>query len=623
MRVAKHDTKGGTSLYIIRDVTKQKVNEDGSTRTVRTTETIRDLGTEAEIKEKYKCDDALAWANEQVRIMEEEQPGRNLLVPFNPKALIPLDQINSVDIGYLFLQKIYYELRIDLICKHIAARHSFQYDINDILMKLVYERILHPSSKLSTYRSAQHLLEKPSFSYHDVPRALSVMATEFDTIQSELYEYSSKVIPRNTKVLYYDCTNFFFEIDADDEIDDATADKHEIAARKHGASKEHRPLPIVQMGLFMDYTGIPLAININRGNRNEQTTMIPLEEKILSEFEISKFVVCTDAGLSSDANRKYNNFGERSFITTISIKDKKISKELQDWCLEPTGWHLEGSDKVFDIRELEESPEVLESNYNLIFYKEKLIEGYDDERDIEFNQTIFVTYSLKYKYYTKRLRDAQVERAMKALDAGASKIDKNSQNDYKRFIKREASVVQAKKGSTEKKKGENTPDDETKAQIVYTLNQDAIDSEERFDGFYAMTTNLDDNITDILNIVKGRWEIEESFRIMKHDFEARPVYLGRNDRIKSHFLTCFIALLVYRILERRLGGKYTCENILGTLREMKMTPAKDFGYIPSYTRTELTDSLHEMTGFRTDYEIIRNKAMKGIIRSSKNRKTVD
>ena len=407
MRAVKHETKGGTAYYIIRDVTK----DDGT----RTTETLRDLGTENEIKEKYKCDDAMAWAKALAKKMEDEAPGRNVLVSYNPSALIPKGQINSVDIGYLFLQQIYYDLRIDLICGHITKRHSFQYDINDIMMKLIYERVLHPSSKLSTYKEAQSLLEPPSFHYYDVPRALSVIAEEFDTIQSELYDYSKSVVPRKTQVLYYDCTNFFFEIEQDDDIDDAICDSEGIVARKHGASKEHRPLPIVQMGLFMDYSGIPLSMSINRGNRNEQTTLIPLEKKLLSDFEISKFIVCTDAGLSSEDNRMYNNFGERSFVTTVSIKDRKLSNDLQKWCLYPEGWHLEGCTETFDIRHLEDTDEDAEKNYDLIFYKQKYIEGYDEKRDIEFNQTLFVTFSLKYKHFMKNKRDAQVERATAAL----------------------------------------------------------------------------------------------------------------------------------------------------------------------------------------------------------------
>lgn len=597
-------TKSGLAYYIIRDVTK-----NGK----RSTETLKDLGTEDEIKEKYHCDDVKAWANEQAQQMNEDDGGRKVLVPYTPSRQIRMNETNAYNIGYLFLQKIFYSLRIDLICNHISKRHSFKYDLNDIMMKLVYERILHPSSKLSTYQQSLSLLEGPSFSYHDVPRALSIMAKEFDTIQAELYDYSKKVIPRNTNVLYYDCTNFFFEIDQSDDISNEDADRLDIAARKHGASKEHRPLPIVQMGLFMDYTGIPLAICLNRGNRNEQMTLIPLEEKIMSDFEISKFVVCTDAGLSSEDNRMFNNFGERSFVTTVSIKDKKIPKDLQDWCLEPTGWYLEGSAETYDIRHLEDTPEDAEKNRERIFYKSKLIEGYDEKRDITFNQTLFVTYSLKYRDYIKHLRESQIERASSAIEQGPSKIEKNSANDYKRFIKKEAKVVKTKGG----KKKES--DDDSKARIEYSLDTEAIEKEARFDGFYALETNLDDEITDILGVVKGRWEIEESFRIMKSDFNARPVYLSRNDRIKAHFLTCFIALLVYRVLERKLDNKYTCESILRELRDMKMTKAKDIGFIPSYTRTALTDDLHNMAGFRTDYEITRSKAMRGVIRKSKER----
>jgi transposase len=607
MRVVIHQTKKGPAYYIIRDVTKS----NGT----RSTETLRDLGTEEEIKAKYQCEDAYAWAQEQAREMEAEMPGRNVLVMLNPGAVIPQDQINCFETGYLFLQQVYYDLRIDLICRHIMKSYSFEYDLNDIMMKLVYERILHPSSKLSTCVQAQNLLEVPNFEYHDVPRALSILAKEYDFIQSELYEYSKSVVKRNTKVLYYDCTNFFFEIEKDDDTSDEEADQKEMVTRKHGASKEHRPLPIVQMGLFMDYTGIPLAMCLHRGNKNEQTTLIPIEQKIMRDFELSKFVVCTDCGLSSEDNRKYNNFGERSFITTVSIKDNRISKELQEWCLEPTGWSLEGDEThTYDIRRLEDTPEDSKKNFERIFYKERYIQGYDEERDIEFNQTLFVTYSLKYRDYTRSLREAQVSRAEAALNHGKSKLEKNSANDYKRFIKRSAAVV-GKKGKKADQEVEGI-----QAKITYSLDEDAIANEARFDGFYAMETNLLDDVSDLLKITKGRWEIEESFRIMKHDFAARPVYVSRNDRIKAHFLTCFIALLVYRVLERLLDSKFTSSQILGTLRNMKMTKVKEAGYIPSYTRTDVTDALHDMAGFHTDYEIVRMKSMKGIIRSSKTRK---
>ena len=347
------------------------------------------------------------------------------------------------------------------------------------------------------------------------------------------------------------------------------------------------------MGLFMDKSGIPLAFCINPGNQNEQLSLKPLELQIMRDFELSKFIVCTDAGLSSDANRKFNNYGERSFITTQSIK--KLKTELKEWCLDPKGWELEGSNRKYDISELN-TPE----NRKKIFYKQKLIEGYDEERDIAFDQTIIVTYSLKYKEYQQAVRNRQIERARKLMEKPSS-ADKRSQNDAKRFIK----------------KTPFTNDGEIASKAMYELDETAIAEESKYDGFYAVCTNLDDDPADIAKINHDRWEIEESFRIMKSEFEARPVYLQRDDRIEAHFLTCFIALMIYRILEKKLGNKYTCEEIIKTLREMDMRKVGEHGYIPSYTRTQLTDSLHVQAGFRTDYELITPKSMAGIIRRTK------
>lgn len=593
MRLRANKTSKGLCYYIIRSVYKNGKN---------TSETVERLGYSEEIKAKYNCNDPLQWIENhlaELNALEEAEKSIKILVPFDSSALIKKDAANSYNVGYLFLQQIYYDLRLDLICKKISGRHAFQYDLNCILSRLVYGRVLFPSSKLSTWKLSFDLLEQPNFGYRHVGRALSVIAEEFDFIQSELYKYSSQIITRKTGVLYYDCTNFYFETEYEDSISNEEADESDIAARKYGFSKEHRPSPIVQMGLFMDYSGIPLAICINRGNKNEQQTLIPLEQKIMRDFELAKFVVCTDSGLSSEANRKFNNFGERSFITAVSIK--KMDKHLKKRCLDPTGWRLAGDDKLYDISTLEQTPE---ENYEKVFYKIIYVDGYDVERDIEFNQNLIVTYSLKYKDFLRQKREGQIKRAIKAIDAGASKANKKNANDYRRFIKRSATD----------KQGENVG-------ISYAIDDKAIAEEQQYDGFYAVETNLDDDIEDIIKVNKGRWEIEESFRIMKNEFQSRPVYASRSDRIKAHFMTCFIALLVYRILEKRLNEQYTCHEIVSELREMRVTKAQDIGYIPAYTRTELTDALHEAAGFRTDYEITRNKAMQGTVRRSKERHT--
>lgn len=594
MRLKYNQTARGRCYYIIRSVYRNGKN---------TSETYEKLGYLEDIKNAHGCTDPEKWMQEhldELNARESAEKNRKVFVPYNPCALIPENTRQSFNIGYLFLQQVYYELCLDLICTHISKRHAFQYDMNAILSRLIYGRILFPGSKRSTCGHAKDLLEPPGFEYHQMERALSVIAAEFDSIQSELYKYSSQVIPRKTGVLYYDCTNFYFETEEEDDISNQEADEKNIAARKYAVSKQHQPSPLVQMGLFMDYSGIPLAICINRGNKNEQQTLIPLEEKILQDFGLARFVVCTDAGLSSEANRKFNNFGERSFVTTVSVKT--MDKVLQEWCLDPCGWHLEGSRKTYDIRHLEDSIEDREANYNKTFYKQKYIEGYDEDRDIQFNQTLIVTYSIKYRDFLSHKRESQIQRALKAIEAGSSSLGKKNAHDYRRFVKKKATD----------KKGKDV-------KITYSLDEDAVAAEKKFDGFYAVETNLDDDIHDILAINHGRWEIEESFRIMKDDFRSRPAYLSRNDRIKAHFMTCFIALLVYRILEKKTGDQFTCEEMIDTLRDMRVTKAKDIGYLPSYTRTAITNVLHETAGFRTDYEITREKAMKGIIRKSKKR----
>ena len=597
MRLKSNKTSKGSCYYIIRSVYKNGKN---------TSETVEKLGYPEEIKEKYDCEDPIQWMDDYLKKLneiEEVEKKIQILVPFSQTSRIELDKTQCYNVGYLFLQQIYYQLKLDLICKRISKEYNFQYDFNEIMSRLIYGRILYPSSKLSTYRTSKELLEPPSFEYHQIVRALSVLAKEFYSVQSDLYKNSTEVISRKTGVLYYDCTNFYFEIEAEDEISNEEADRQGIAARKYGASKEHRPNPIVEMGLLMDYSGLPLAICLNRGNQNEQPTLMPLEKRILEDFELSKFIVCTDAGLSSLDNQLYNNFGERSYVTTVSIK--KMGKEKQEWCLEPTGWKLqEDGKRTYDIRELDKTEEDLKENWDKIFYKERYYEDYDEERDIPFNHSLIVTYSLKYRSFLKAKRDGQIERARKAIEAGEKAIEKRNAQDYRRFI--------GKKAKDEKGK---------KVSIEYVLDEAAIAEEAKFDGFYASETNLLDDVETVLFVAKGRWEIEESFRILKHDFHARPAYLSRDDRLKAHFLTCFIALLVFRILEKKLGNKYTPEVILTTLRNMRMTQVKDTGYIPSYTRTEVTDTLHEKAGFNTDYEITRMKAMRGIIRKTKSRAT--
>lgn len=568
-------SKNNKDVYIYQSF--RKANGKPSSRI------YKKLGKYNELLQKFSGNEEkmMEWARAEAakETTLYNQQKEQISVTFSQVARIPLEEERLFNVGYLFLQQLCSELRFDNICRNIRNRHRFTYDIHAILTDLIYARILAPSSKMSSYSFCHSLLEPPKYSLQNVYRALSVMAEESDYIQEELYRNSNFVHHRNTKILYYDCMNYYFEIE------------EESGDKKYGKNKEHRPNPIVTMGLFMDADGIPLAFDIFPGNQNEQLTLKPLETKVIKDFDCSEFIFCSDAGLGSVKNRFLNSFDNRSYVITYSLK--KMKQEDREIALNPTQFRLPGSNKMIDLRTLDETdPEV----FHTIYYKEvPLVTG-------SMNETIIVTYSPKYKAYQQKIRGRQVERAMKMIQGpGKCRRGKN-QNDPARFIHK-TSV---------------TPDGEIADQALYALDEERIREEAMYDGFYAVVTNLEDAPSEIIKINKRRWEIEENFRIMKSDFEARPVYVQRDDRIKAHFLTCYISLLVYRLLEKKLGEEFTCNQILETLREMNMTLlSKDSGYIPAYKRTKLTDALHNTFKFRTDFEFITKSSMRSIISNTK------
>ena len=557
---------------------------------------VKRLGSEKFICETYGVTDAKAWAKEQVRLMNEAE--QEDCAKFNIELCAGTDLVMNeqrrFNGGYLFLQSIYYELGLDKICRAISSRHLFKYDLNGILSRLVYTRILYPSSKRSSFEDAGRFIEQPSFELHDVYRALSVIAEESDYIQSRLFKNSVSLSERKTGVVYYDCTNFYFEIEqAEDD-------------KQYGVSKENRPLPIVEMGLFMDSDGIPVAFGISPGNDNEQNTLIPLEKKMIEKFDMSRFVVCTDAGLSSATNRWFNSYdkedGCRSFITTQSIK--KLKSHLKDWALDPQGWLLSGdlSGRIYDIRELDDKDDKDKIFFKSRWIKEKsVINDNGRTKTALIEQQLIISYSIKYRDYLRCIRDGQIERAEKMIAKGEAAASRKRQNDPKRFIKTDHA----------------TADGEVADTTASCIDRNMIASEERYDGFYAVCTNLEDTPESIVKVNKRRWEIEECFRIMKTDFEARPVYVKRQDRILAHFITCFIALIVYRYLEKKLDEKYTIDQIISTLQEMDFMKYEGKGYQPTYTRTKLTDALHEAFGFCTSKQIVPIKKMRNICSQTK------
>ena len=588
MKLTISKSKNATLYY----VQKSYRTESGKS----STRTVERLGTIEEVEARFGKENTMEAVKAYIRELTkaDKELRRDVVVKFSQSALVRKGEQRCFNGGYLFLQKVYHELGLDKICKKIEKKHKNEYDLNDILSMLLYTRVLYPGSKLSSLEDAKRFIERPKADIHQVYRALSLLARESDDIQASVYKNSLKLGKRNDSVIYYDCTNYYFE------------SEEECGLRQRGHSKENRPNPIVQMGLFTDKDGIPLAFCINPGNTAETTTLKPLEDKLREKFGISKVVVCTDAGLASYENRLNDHIGERSFITVQSLK--KLEKHLQEWALQTTGWRLvnfqgkngpELSENEYDLTKLDPK-----EHANSLFCRERWIKTKLSKTGEELEQRLIVTFSFKYRDYLSHIREKQIARAQEIIDKGtAGKIGKG-QNDPNRFIKSENCTI----------------DGEIAEIKTFSLNQEMIDQEARFDGFYGICTDLQDNAPEIIRLNGGRWIIEDCFRITKTDFEARPVYLQRDDRIKAHFLTCFLALLLYKYLEKKVnrGDKhFSPAEIIDTLKDMNFLVVNGEGYIPTYTRTDLTNNLHGSAGFRTDTQIVSKQRMKSIMAESK------
>lgn len=527
---------------------------------------------------------------------------------------IPMNVTNKYNVGYLFLEDIYYSLKLDKICKSISKKYKFEFNLNEVLSYLVYSRIIYPSSKLKTYELSKNLLEIPKYELVNLYRGLTYLNKELDYIQKEIYNNSKNIIDRNTRILYYDCTNYYFDISEEDDL------------RKYtGNAKDKKSKPVVGMGLFLDGNGFPMAMNIFPGSTNESTTLIPLQEKIFgvnTEIELEGFnlennktIICTDAAMCTDEIKKFNIKDGRAFVITQSIK--KLKNEYKEKVFEDYGWRVVGDLKhIYKLSDILNDEEKVNENYETIFYKIVQTET------AHVVQDLIVTFQIKYRDYLRNVRNGQIERAKKKIksneDGKKMKLS-NNPNDYRRLIKEDISSMENNKKSRNKEKNKNTLNEEKKDKYIYTysIDEDFIKEEKKYDGYYGITTNLTGDIQEILKISKNRWEIEENFRILKTDFESGSIHLSRKDRITAHFLTCFISLLIYRILENKLDYKYTNTQIIEKLREMEVYEERDAGYSPAYVRNNLTDDLHNIFNFRTDYEIIKYEDFEKIFQQVK------
>lgn len=578
--------KGSISYAIIRDITKP----DGK----RSTQIIKTLGNHETLKKEHPDMEPMEYAKKVAQqLKEEEAKGKVTIVKeYDTEHLIDRDVQNGKDIGYLFLDKIFYDLKLDKVCQSLTKDSKTTFDLTEVLKTLISTRIMHPSSKRNSFNLSQAYLTLPQLDIQHIYRGLDLLAKSSNTIQEIVYKNSATIIQRDTHILYYDCTNFFFEIEEEDDF------------RKYGRSKENRPNPIVRMGLFMDGSGLPLAFSLFPGNENEQPTLKPLEKRIFRDFNLSDMVVCTDAGLSSAANRRFNDTRRRRYVTTQSLK--KLRKPLREWALDKSGWklaHTKPGDphhgKVFHLDDVDLS-DTTKTYYKNRWEPAELTSEEKKHHIQAFEERYVVTFSPKYKAYQETIRGRQVERADKKLKS-REPLKNNHPNSPNRFIQR-TSVT----------------DHGELANDHYQINEKAIELEAQFDGFYCVATNLETTIEDIIGINQGRWEIEESFRLLKMEFKSRPVYLSTENRIKAHFLVCYLSLLVFRILEKRMASEHTISEIIQALKNMKITKLTEDAYIPHYTRTNVTDKLHEASGFRTDYQLLQKKYLKQLERNIKS-----
>lgn len=537
------------------------------------TRTVRKLGSETKIKELYGVEDAEAWAKaELAKMRQEDAEGKvGVVVEFSPEKLINSEE-RIFNGGDIFIEQICSRLGLKDICNMVKQKHSFKFDLWEYMMRMVNSRILHPGSKLSDYIKGTRFIEDRKLKLENFYRSLDAIASNINDLQGAIYRHTLESIGRKTGVIYYDCTNVFFETESDDDF------------RKYGHSKENRPNPLVQIGMFMDMDGLPLAMCVNPGNMSEQKTLQPLEDVLAEKFGLSKFVVCTDGGLGSKSNRKYNVTEDRNFITVQSIK--KLNAHYQDWALSSEGWRLRPRfaddletrcKTTYDLGEID-----LDEYADDVFYKECLTD------ETAYDEHLIVTYSRKYDLYQKQLRQQQIQRAITKINRGEIKRPK-SPNDCRRFMK--DTYFDAKGNPLE-------------VITSAVLDENQIEQESRFDGFNAIATSLDDDPCSIIRVNSWRWEIEECFRVEKSDLDMRPVYVRNPQRITAHFFICFLALLILKIMQKQHKGAFPIGQIRKTLSEMNLVKLEAFGYIPAFNRTMLTDAIQEQAKIRIDKQIV-------------------
>lgn len=591
-----------------------------------TTKNVERIGKHSELLKV--TDDPLAYAKERIAKLNDEMKKNNKVtmevkIDFNEKIKSSSDIVsssNGLNIGYFILQKIYHDLAISSFFKKVTVNSKITYDPNLINRFLTYARILEPDSKLGTYDHLYKYYELPKFNYVHILRTMNILEENYDEYISHLFNYSNRIVPRDTSVCYFDCTNYYFETECDDEdyVDEVTGEIIK-GLRKYGPSKNHKPNPLVEMGLFMDTHGIPISMCINSGSDNEQICAIPLEQKLIKMLDGKKFIYCADAGLGSLNIRKFNSMGGRAFIITQSIK--KLSNTLKEAVFNDYDYRLLSTDEPITIKKLKSFDK--KDKINLPLYTDKAYKIIEADRAIDLGlyeekvlkngktrkvkskalltQKIIITFSRKVMEYQRYIRNRQIERAKKLLKNMDPDSYKKGLNDVTRFIKRVSSS----------KSGDKVTD-------LYIIDQSVIDEEEKYDGYYAVATNLEDDAKSIIEISSNRYKIEDCFRVLKTNFSARPVFHEKRERIIAHFMICYTALLIYRLLETKLdayGTHFTIDNIIETLKNMEVTNTQDMYYQSLYNGSQVLTALNAVFGLGLDKKYYQPKELNKKIRN--------
>lgn len=580
-------------------------------RGISTKKNMFRLGTLDEIRRREGVSDAWQWAQEELaRRNEEERIGRQKLkIELSPSKRINTGECVKYSGGDLMLIPFYNALGLPQICREIQTDTRTEYSLNEILESLVVSRILYPCSKKGAYELNKKRIRPTSFGLEDIYRALSLLSSHIDDIQARVWSNSQKITDRNTRIIYYDCTNYYFEIeDNDKDFVDKQTGEYIPGLRKRGKSKENRPNPIVQMGMLMDGDGMPLSFIIFPGNESEQPSLQKIEEMVANKFGLNEFIISTDAGLGSENNRRYNMTEGREYITVQSLPS--LPKADQDMALAPEGWRIAFRDsalppidpfnperKIFNLSEID-----LDAERHTRFYKEIIVDKcIDGDKSTARQERVIVTYSHDFALYLRHKREERISSAQKIVNRRQTK-SRQSQQDPRRYVATEYITKEGIKATN----------------VKMALDQKAITADQRFDGFYAYGTSLGDDAADVLRARSFHHEIEHLFRTTKTFLEARPVHLQRQDRIRSHFLICFLAMVIIKILQKKLHmPELTIDQLILTLRSIEFDYFKSIGYRPLFERNEITDRLQQIAGITIDTEIVETKRMNKLYRNIK------